>query len=504
MTLRSLPAREGSTVTSYLSSFPFYAYESRWGKAGDVREAHLIVKANLRPDGASGAGKDYYYRIPLNYTIAITGVDPNTLHRVDRNHLYDILSEIEVLGSESEDEPMDISSHVAVQPWNTPDVIDGSLSDAHYLLVKEKNPKILNIDHYQVEYSSDLPVEIEILEVYYEYYDKGVYVRKENPDQGTIIASDTHTRGHIDINHKIPINYLPLYINFKVKQRGGILEETVKAIQYPHRYLTYKESPGLSGGKSLDAGGQEIYSDFRYHTSFGALYKGHVENNRIFTKITTLVPEPGEKIGKPQDPTAPGNTATDADAGELISPEFIMATQYGMTTDIPQYTAYYNYVRWEVVHFAAYHGPRSTLYPERDPYYHPRSNEASTRQIYRDYNTAADRAKKYFEGEYGANGDYTEHYENTRRRHASRLVRKEFKYNGHWRIPTAAELKVIAKIQDDENTEVTGLLLGDIYWCAEEGYGVRINDRAHNKEKLSRNTAVRLIFDTWEWQVEGE
>lgn len=520
MTLRSLPAREGSTVTSYLSSFPFYAYESRWGKAGDVREAHLIVKANLapkRPDGALGAGKDYYYRIPLNYTMAITGVDSNTLHRVDRNHLYDILSEIEVLGSESEDEPVDISSHVAVQPWNTPDVIDGSLSDAHYLLVKEKNPKILNIDHYQIEYTSDLPVDIEILEVYYEYYDKGVYVREENPDQGTIRATEPHTRGHIDIRHKIPVNYLPLYINFKVKQREGILEETVKAIQYPHRYLTYIQSPGRSGGRTLvkingnwDSG---YTSDFRYHTTFGTIWNTNIiQNNNIFTKITTLVPEPGEKIGKPRDPSAPGNTATDADAGELISPEFIMATQYGMSVRVPQYTTSTTYEgwTWDYYYFTAGYGPASKTFPQVWPYRNETTldNSAGYKRIYRDYNTAGERAKKYFEGEYGKTGYYKEHYVNSAGFRVSRSVHKTFEYDGSWRIPTAAELRAVAKIQHDPNSKTKHLLEGTYYWCAQTDHVVDVQNATSKFPIHSTSstyvTNVRLIFDTWEWQVEGE
>lgn len=514
MTLKTLPAREGSSNTSFLAAFPFYAYESLWGESG-IREAHLIVKAKLRPEGANASdqGRDYFYRIPLNYAKAVTGVDAKKLHRIERNHLYDILSDIEVLGSLSENEPVDISSYVAVQPWNMPDRVDGALTEAHYLLVKEKKPKILNVSDYSIEYASDMPVEIKIERIYYEYYNSygQKITREENPFKATIEATSPHTQGRINIHHEIPKNYLPLHINFKVKQIGGLLEETVNATQYPHRYLTYHESPGLSGGKSFDSSGAEIFADFRYHTSFGSTNSGDWtttgQTNKIFTKITTLVPEPGEKIGNPQDATQPGNTSTDASAGELISPEFIMATQYGMSTAVPQYNNEYSATTsgWSTLYFANGYGPDSDSFPREWPYWNYRyvNNAAGKKDFYRDYDTAGDRAKKYFEGEYGENKIYTEHYITTTSSKKTRSVRKEFKNNGYWRIPTAAELKVIAKIQDDPNTEVKDLLRGDIYWCAETGYGVRVHQpqNGYPKEAIS-STNVRLIFDTWRWSEE--
>ncbi len=516
MTLKTLPAREGSSNTSFLAAFPFYAYESLWNESGNIREAHLIVKAKLRPEGANASdqGRDYFYRIPLNYAKPITGVDAKKLHRIERNHLYDILSNIEVLGSLSENEPIDISSYAAVQPWNTPDRVDGALTEAHYLLVREKMPRILNVADYSIDYASDMPVEIEIENIYCEYYNTlgQKVVVNENPFKASIVATPNHTQGKINISHDIPKNYLPLYIKFKVKQVGGLLEEEVTAIQYPHRYLTYEKSPGLSGGKSWDANGNPIFSDFRYHTGFGGtsatdgITTG--QTNNIFTRITTLVPEPGEKIGNPQDPTQPGNTSRDAAAGELISPEFIMASHYGVSAKVPQYTPGATQAEWNQLYFVDGYGPASSHFEFREPYYNfsyiHLDNRAGWKWRYRDYRTAGERAKNYFEGEYGANGIYKEHFQHYRDgQYYVRSVSKEFRNNGSWRIPTAAELRVLAKIQNDPNSLTKDLLRGDIYWCAEDGYGVKVHDRTNNYPKQSTEfTNVRLVFDTWQFSEE--
>lgn len=529
MTLKTLPAREGSSNTSFLAAFPFYAYESLWNESGNIREAHLIVKAKLRPEGANASdqGRDYFYRIPLNYAKPITGVDAKKLHRIERNHLYDILSNIEVLGSLSENEPVDISSYAAVQPWNTPDRVDGALTEAHYLLVREKMPRILNVADYSIDYASDMPVRVEIQEVYYEYYESdGTYKKIEEDYNRTIIVpTEPHTGGKINIHHEVPKNYLPLYITFKVKQIGGLLEETVRAVQYPHRYLTYEKSPGLSGGKSFDEWGREIFADFRYHTGFGSIPDAlGVQKNDILTKITTLVPEPGEKIGKPLDPSAPGNTSTDAAAGELISPEFMMATQYGVSASVPQYQSF-GLEGWATpsLTYEAGYGPTSKRFKPESPYYsywYGHIYERRQQSLYRNYSSAGERAKRYFEGEYGANGVYVEHYRTaeryadgsvvyvdgrTRAVNASRTIRKKFANDGHWRIPTAAELRVVAKIQADPNTPVKDLLRGQIYWCAETGYGVYVQDPDKiypKRTPYSNTTNVRLVFDTWQFSEE--
>lgn len=512
LTPRTIPVQHpGSEEAAFLASFPFYAYESSWSAGPiDLQEAHLIVKAVLRPEGTDKEWKEYYYRIPLNYGRAISEDDKGSLHRVDRNHLYDVLSKIEILGGKTEDEAVEISSYVSVQPWNNPDPIDGVIGEAQYLVVREKNPKILNEENYDIQYASSLPVEIKMIEAYYEYYDEtGKYHKLiENPFAGTITAAEPHTGGLLKIHHPVPTNYLPLHIKFEVKQIGDELQDklqdTVYAIQYPPRYVTYQFSKGLVGGKSYNPyTGQEIYADFRHHTPFG----DDGLTNHIFTKITTLVARDGEKIGDPRDNRAPGNTETSAETSQIISPSFIMATQYGITRPTGQYNND-GEIRWRFVNFAPNCGPYSSFYPREYPYYNYNytQNGGDWQDVYFNYADAGSRAKRYFEDEYGANGIYMEHYVDTYGYFSSREVGKEFKHSGSWRLPTAEELKAIAEIQANPKSPLKDLLTGDYYWCGERGCAVHVLDPKGEYPKKSRTndqeTYTRLIFDVWQFPAE--
>ena len=511
LTPRTIPVQHpGSKDTVFLASFPFYAYESSWSAGPiDLQEAHLIVKAVLRPEGTDKDWKEYYYRIPLNYGRATPGVDEGSLHRVDRNHLYDVLSKIEILGGKTEDEAVEISSYVSVQPWNNPDPIDGVISEAQYLVVREKNPKILNEENYDIQYASSLPVEIVMEEAYYEYYtvDGGVYKKEAESQIDTIVTvSAPYTGGLLHIHHKIPDNYLPLHIKFKVKQKDGDLEETVYAIQYPPRYVTYEKSTGPAGGKSYNSENQEIYPDFRHHTEIG--YKteaGVVQSNEMLTKITTIAPRDGEKIGDPRDETAPGNTDADGESNDIISPSFIIASQHGVMLPLTQYSGQWT-LGWSTeVDFGSGYGPHSSRYASRKPYYNYYYYSTNGGPVYRNYKDAGSRAKSYFESEYGKNGEYTEYYttyynDNTYYK-TSRKVKKVFKHNGSWRLPTAAELKAIAEIQANPKSPLKGLFTGERYWCGQRGYAVEVNKPPYNAVNLGTGavTYARLVFDVWQF-----
>lgn len=538
LTPRTIPVKHpGSKETAFLASFPFYAYESSWS-AGliDLQEAHLIVKAVLRPEGTDKEWKEYYYRIPLNYGRAIPGVDEDSLHRVDRNHLYDVLSKIEILGGKTEDEAVEISSYVSVQPWNNPDPIDGVISTAQFLVVREKNPKILNEENYEIQYASSLPVEIKMEEAYYEYYKVvgGEYVKEKEDRIDTIVTvSKPYSGGLLHIHHKIPDNYLPLHIKFKVKQRGGKLEETVHAIQYPPRYVTYEKSTGLAGGKSFDPKtGNPIFADFRHHTEIG--YKtgaGVAQTNEMLTKITTIVPRDGEKIGDPRDETAPGNTATDEGSNEIIAPSFIIASQHGVIFPVRQYDGvetigWMNYKtdKYGNSLFGNGYGPYSSYFPKEKPYYnyyYPPEDYGGP--VYRDYKDAGTRAKKYFEAEYGSNGIYTEYYSDHYNSvkwlngqgyyyygytEKERQVRKEFKHNGNWRLPTAAELRAIAEIQANPKSPLKGLFAGRYYWCGRDKYATNVQTSPYKSidytpyDISEYPVYTRLVFDVWQFPAE--
>lgn len=557
----------------FYGTVPFYAYEHNWSNVS-TNETFLRLKLTMRPKEAKDEDPwvDYYYRIPVNYRKALGEVTEAMLHKLERNHLYDVLTSIEVLGSLNEDTPVDITSNIAITPWNLIEAVDGELLKAQYLEVYDKYPIMADVNEVSIPYASSLPVDIKIESVWYEYYDqRGVHYRREfsktesklykingtktedeskrrtntsDWDGIVITPSENYlSNGVITIQHPVPVNYIPYHIEFTVTQQGGNLSQVVHVLQYPNRYVTGERSQRFRNGREqyVDEDGKKtpVYADFRYHSTIGIFgtYQGETtpspQINEVNFKITTVVPRAGERIGSPVDPVT-GKTKTDHISNQLISPQFIIASQHGMT--------FYSFQmpedvdngenrekRFATQYFSAevpYYGPLSTAFwGAYDPYTNPTnyntgivSNEntnnrpAKTQNIVAYYLDAQTRCFEYFEGEFGTNGNYKEFYNITRSNNGEwRIIYKDFKYQGRWRIPTSAEMKLIDEMQIDKKTEIEGLLFGSYYWVAEKGkvydfleHKVITFQEMVNKRGLKNSyyngfptVYVRAIFDTY-------
>ena len=478
----------------YVLPQAYYSYESDWSaaKGYDVnREAHLMLKLVFKAKNSSGVygdEKEYFYQIPINYRFPTAGMSKEeiaSLHKIQRNHLYRIVSSIHQLGSEDEGEPFNLSSEISVAPWVNHD-IDGNIDTAHFLMVKEKNPMMPNVNRIRLDYQSSLPITITNIRTEFTSYDKNGVAHKynENNPKSLRLGFDENLK-YIDIVNPIPTNFVPLDIYFTVRHRSGSnLSQEVHVVQYPPKYVTATKSTGYVNSTPTNP-----YADFRFHDLLGC----NGQNNSLFYKITTLVNTDREIIG---DPTGTnGSTKTDLESSRIISPQFIIASQHGLSMSIPQYRGgnpssdWYNYTLGL--------GPNGSVFKD-DPEYYKANYPYNQGFAYYSYGNAGERCRDYFEGEYGTDGEYTEYYLKPQRGYPyiaeSRKVNKKFKYQGKWRIPTLAELEYIDNIQDDTQSVVKSLLWGNFYWSAQE-------DMAYNftEDKISgQNEAnVRCVFDTW-------
>ena len=551
----------------FYGTVPFYAYEHDWRNVS-TNETFLRLKLKMRPKEAAATDDwvDYYYRIPVNYRKALGEVTDEMLHKLERNHLYDVLTSIEVLGSLNEDTPVDITSNIAITPWNLVEVVNGELLKAQCLEVYDKRPIMADISEISIPYASSLPVEIQIESAWYEYYDKrGVHYRREyskkesklykingtktevssKPNKsdwdGIVITPSENylSNGVITIKHPVPVNYIPYHIEFTVKQLRGLLKQGVRVLQYPNRYVTGERSQRFHNGTEqyVDEEGNmtPVYADFRYHSTLGVFgtYQGDdrpsPQVNDVNFKITTVVPREGERIGSPVDPMT-GRTKTDHTSNQLISPQFIIASQHGMSlicyqrrpADVSN-----NPERFATFKFSADPalGPLSSdFWGVHDPYINPANyntgtytyfeRKAKEQNIIGYYWDAETRCYEYFEGEFGTNGNYREFYNITYDATNGyyrdwRTIHKEFKHQGRWRIPTSAEMKIIDEMQRDKNTEIESLLFGSYYWVAEEGMVYDFKNQkiipatevsTYWDETLGRRVPtvyVRPIFDTY-------
>lgn len=559
----------------FYGTVPFYAYEHDW-RSTSTNETFLRLKLKMRPKEAKDPDPwvNYYYRIPVNYRKALGEVTDKMLHKLERNHLYDVLTSIEVLGSLNEDTPVDITSNIAITPWNLVEAVDGELLKAQYLEVYDRRPIMADVNEVSIPYASSLPVDIQIESVWYEYYDqRGVHYRREYSQKesklykingtktedeskrrtntsdwdGIVItpSADYLSNGVITIQHPVPVNYIPYHIEFTVKQQGGNLSQVVHVLQYPNRYVTGDRSQRFHNGREqeVDNNGnmRPVYADFRYHSTLGVFgkYQGETrispQINDVNFKITTVVPREGERIGSPVDPVT-GLTKTDHASNQLISPQFIIASQHGMTfytyqmkKDVPSNKN--REEKFSTQAFSAeapYYGPLSSAFwGSYPPYTNPanyadgtfayQGGTAKNQTIVAYYFDAQTRCFEYFEGEFGTNDNYKEFYNIevgawNRFTWQTRIIHKEFKYQGRWRIPTSAEMKLIDEMQIDNKTEIEGLLFGSYYWVAEEGMvydflqhkvitfdemvSKRGRDNSYNDAGLP-TVYVRPIFDTY-------
>lgn len=550
----------------FYGTVPFYAYEHNWSNVS-TNETFLRLKLTMRPKEAKADDPwyNYYYRIPVNYRKALGKVTDAMLHKLERNHLYDVLTSIEVLGSRNEDTPVDITSNIAITPWNLIEAVDGELLKAQYLEVYDKYPIMADVSEVSIPYASSLPVEIQIDSAWYEYYDKrGVHYRREfsktesklykingtktlvksesnTPDwDGIVITPSEHylSNGVITIQHPVPVNYIPYHIEFTVKQKDGLLSQVVRVLQYPNRYVTGERSQRFRNGREqyVDEDGKKtpVYADFRYHSTLGVFgtYQGDdrpsPQVNDVNFKITTLVPREGERIGSPVD--SEGRTKSDHLSNQLISPQFIIASQHGMSlicyqrlANVPNGLSRERFATFDISADPALGPLSSDFWGVYAPYIDPEDYNADTYTYYQKtakkqniigyYWDAETRCYEYFEGEFGTNDNYREYYNIVGSETSGftnwnwRTIHKEFKHQGRWRIPTSAEMKLIDEMQRDNNTEIEGLLFGSYYWVAEEGMVYDFKNRkiipasevpTYQVGTLQVPTVyVRPIFDTY-------
>lgn len=555
-----LASKHGKTEKDFLSTATsFYSAPRDWSSKGE--ETYLLLKAKLYREGHPSEVKTYSYKIPIYYRGKIyDDVEESELFKMRRNHLYQVVTTINRLGSLDGD-PIEVESKIAIHPW-IPVEIDANLRKVHYLSVDNENPKMTNVDQLPIEVSTSDPIKTEIIAVYYDYYDtKGILWHVEIDENGNRTAEGidlqtgrktTETRARVETNwdnstvaaigedkgiinldfrHKIPANYVPWNFKLKITHTGydNPLSKEVLIEQYPPIYVTGERNElGMAGGtsKSVVDGVQYNYADFRYHTGFGQIAGSNtIQNNLVLYRVTILVPPEGFILGDPTDPIT-GETKRDADSNKYVAPEFILASQWGVSQSRGQY----NVARYDTVmtsQFADDYGPRSggrkdgkitgPDFPYQAPYYNAIAQSwYSNNCVVYPYKSAYERAQTYFEGEYGKNGTYTEYYKVTNLGWEApngystvnnyycrtREVEKTFLNEGAWRLPSSEELRLLADLSSKEESPIKSIMAGRYYWTAQTNMAID----TYNKEAVDASyyspVYTRLIFDTWKLKNE--
>lgn len=255
-----------------------YAYPHRWeGSASTYAEgSYLVVRipifynseGNLEADPsdatwtAAGSGDDKewttevgtryftnnYYKIPM-------GKDSH----LDRNTHYVVSGTISAPGSTQPDTPVELENiDFQVVEWIPQDVNVGDDADLHYLYVNKEEYSIRNVEEdHTLTFSSSLPVEITVEEAYFTdregtnkyYYQNGnkttdyKNAKGETLDLEITATADNGSEalsGGITLHSPVPNNNLPRIIKLKITNDAGDTEY-VTITQYPLDWIQYTE-----------------------------------------------------------------------------------------------------------------------------------------------------------------------------------------------------------------------------------------------------------------------
>lgn len=318
--------------TSGFETIPFYSYANDW-EFDASRESYVLLAVTWLKEGESTPQK-YYYRIPFNYRSASS----DNQHRLHRNYIYEFDVIINRLGKKDPEEPVELNPNFRIKDWTTKD-IEIKLDQYDYLFVSEKNIVIHNIPNKEIHYTSSKPISIKDIRAYYNQYlySGDINVIDYLPgDKNYPVFDIDEQRNIITLTSPVPINYVPVTISFTVQNEAN-LSQAIKVVQYPRQYLTSEYSNGVPLNDP----------PFGEWTNSGQGLPGRTNFNLYTITTTALSPDDPFKVGGDimtdiydlfYEKNIPV-TKMDEASNNIISPQFIIASQRGITSTNTSYTS---------------------------------------------------------------------------------------------------------------------------------------------------------------------
>lgn len=466
-------AEDGKEEGTKIWTALLYSYANSWSSTDLVTGADLqhetyvllnipvVIKYNDNGTDKEIVQYPNYYRVPLGDRNGGT---------LERNHLYDITAVVNALGSSVENTPVKLeNTWLQVQNWGDKTINVGS-DDANYLEVNKTELLLNNIEEdNSIEFFSSSPVSVRVSAVTYtDKYGVIKEITKDGtsyPDGKTYyptVDEPTTLTGALQLHSELLIN-VPKFFTIIVENSDG-LSKTIQVTQYPLEYITstqgwYSTRDDLASWEKYKSEGATVYNistgkddDRIVYFNFGAkvvtqtdnegkstIYKYNYDddkkrklgslqnasdNARIYHVRITAASDT-IRVGYPKMDDN-GYTASGDDNAMLVSPSFMIASQLGNTDKT---------------------GPEGT-------------NIANIEKEVKEH------CKKYIEVE----GSST-----------NKVVYDD------WRLPTPAELDIIAKFQNDQNSAVNQILVSKEYWSSNGKHSVEGGE--------SEGTRVRCVRD---------
>lgn len=381
------------TGTAYTQVNPFYSYPTHWG-AGPSGEAYLLLvvpwqEVETNDDGSittddNGVAipkqgtkpQSCYYEIPIGKLS-----DGNVIsEHIERNRHYQISIHIGTLGSFVEEEPVILEPSYMVVNWTNGD-IEAQIKDQQYLVVDETNVEIFNQNVYDIAYASSHPVSAVITKITKPNYSKAtaatVTIYNQSDGATTVTPASTISGnkesftvsivdGKVRLSHVLDNNnksdgfdYVPYDITVVVTNEAG-MSQTITYKQYPEMYISVTLNTDYSNDDDDNGNRGFAWVNNSRETlgnlnGFGA---GSNSNPNMITITTTALSAGSDyTVGDPRVSTINNlnynnwanvkdingttrqllyyyPTDTSTAASNMISPQFRIASSYGVTSGI--------------------------------------------------------------------------------------------------------------------------------------------------------------------------
>lgn len=401
-----------------------YTYSNQWTE-GEVDEETYIV-FNLPLNAAGEAGEDIKDLSANYYKIKVGNQNNGTSQfLIARNTLYRINITVDIPGTTEWEDPTELEAGFSIYPWGEEEIdIDGG-GDMHYLMLSEDAISFSNTDeNMTVEYLSSSEISSVVISDVYWLNSLGEKIYYENYQNLTSYMPEAEAEnGHIHITSKLPGNNAPKHFTVTVTNKNGD-QESFTVVQYPLEYITFEEgwyssmddlwnyryelnrSSGshdctksyTRNGRStsywhskVSKGNHQTYNySWTSATTKREDRNDTFDNNRMYHVQITRTSD-DHVIAVPEINPETGWTDSSEENNKKVSPSFMLASQLG--------------------------GLAKFL---------PHSNKVD-----------ADDGKKYYEGYIDAANHCKNYIE----------VKADGTKYDDWRLPTLAELKIIANYQ---------------------------------------------------------
>ena len=413
-----------------------YSYPNEWGTDIVERETYFLV--NIPYTDNDGELHQNYYKVPVR----ISGNTDDL--KLDRNTEYTINVTIDCVGNETIDKPETLTPTFSVAAWE-PEYVDVEGDMPNYLMLSDDYIEMNNVADTTITFFSSSAIKVKIAEAYYIYKDG---TPRDVTNASSIIKTEYNAealQGSLKIHSDVPTNVTARYITLEVTNLEG-LEKTINIVQYPLEYIS--GVPGVYATRSDLENTGNTYENYVNKKSLSS--RPTVSAGPFQSKVYTTAWVDGGWFGQDRNETGIFYVATGRSGGSytLVAGDF----DSGHSNN-----------RMYLVQITSTSGSHTVARPAMDGTGEDivtKSNDENNRLVSPmfmlasqlgtvstdDWDTAQEHCKQYVE--------VAKYEDETTRRFAD------------WRLPTFAELQVIAQYQNEQPDVMDEVLAGSRYWSA--------------------------------------